>query len=125
MTRYDLRKVDFSLLIIFETLMQEHNLTLAGEKLFMCQSAIGVAVSRLRQLFDDPLFVRLGKTLEPTIKATEILQNLTPVINTMAAVLRNAGDFDPETRSPFFKTGFSGNLANAAFDSSHPSFYVK
>ncbi|QVW21870.1 hypothetical protein KJF94_18470 [Pseudomonas hormoni] len=88
----------------------------------MCQSSINVAISRLRELFDDPLFVRLGKTLEPTIRATEILQNLTPVIDTMAAVLRNASDFDPETSSPVFKTGYSGDLANAAFNSSHSSF---
>lgn len=122
MTRYDLRKIDFSLLIIFYTLMHEQSLTGVGEKLLMCQSAISVAVSRLRQLFDDPLFVRLGNTLEPTIRATEILHNVTPVIDTMGALSRNASDFDPETLPPLFETGFSADLADGAFNSSHSSF---
>jgi LysR family transcriptional activator of mexEF-oprN operon len=110
MNRNDLRKVDFSLLIIFETLMKEHNLTRAGEKLFMCQSAISAALNRLRQLFDDPLFIRMGRKMEPTSRAIELLQNLTPAIDSMAAALCNISDFDPKTSSSVFRIGLSDDV---------------
>ncbi|SMQ30366.1 LysR family transcriptional regulator, mexEF-oprN operon transcriptional activator [Pseudomonas helmanticensis] len=110
MNRNDLRKIDFSLLIIFETLMEEHSLTRTGEKLFLCQSAISASLNRLRQLFDDPLFVRLGRTMEPTSRAIEILQNLTPAIDKMAVALHNVSDFDPKTSSSVFKIGLSDDV---------------
>ncbi len=60
MNRNDLRRVDLNLLIVFETLMHERSVTRAAEKLFLGQPAISAALSRLRTLFDDPLFVRTG-----------------------------------------------------------------
>ena len=56
MNRNDLRRVDLNLLIVFETLMHERSVTRAAEKLFLGQPAISAALSRLRNLFDDPLF---------------------------------------------------------------------
>lgn len=73
MNRNDLRRVDLNLLIVFETLMHERSVTRAAEKLFLGQPAISAALSRLRGLFDDPLFVRTGRSMEPTARATEIL----------------------------------------------------
>ena len=69
MNRNDLRRVDMNLLVIFETLMFEKNLTRAGEKLFLGQPAVSAALARLRDLFDDPLLVRNGRVLEPTPRA--------------------------------------------------------
>ena len=66
MNRNDLRRVDLNLLVIFETLMFEKNLTRAAEKLFLGQPAVSAALARLRDLFDDPLLVRNGRGFEPT-----------------------------------------------------------
>ena len=63
MNRNDLRRVDLNLLIVFETLMHERSVTRAAEKLFLGQPAISAALSRLRGLFDDPLFVRTGRSM--------------------------------------------------------------
>ena len=66
MTRNDLRRVDMNLLVIFEALMFEKNLTRVAEKLFMGQPAVSAALGRLRDLFDDPLLLRNGRGMEPT-----------------------------------------------------------
>lgn len=110
MNRNDLRKIDFSLLIVFETLMHERNLTRAGEKLFLCQSAISASLNRLRQFFDDPLFIRMGRTMEPTSRAFEIQLTLTPALDTMAAALGNISEFDPITSATVFRIGLSDDV---------------
>ena len=76
MNRNDLRRVDMNLLVIFETLMFEKNLTRAGEKLFLGQPAVSASLAKLRDLFDDPLLVRNGRVLEPTQRALAILLSL-------------------------------------------------
>lgn len=78
MNRNDLRRVDLNLLIVFETLMHERSVTRAAEKLFLGQPAISAALSRLRTLFDDPLFVRTGRSMEPSARAVEIFALLSP-----------------------------------------------
>jgi len=110
MNRNDLRKIDFSLLIVFETLMHERNLTRAGEKLFLCQPSISASLNRLRQYFDDPLFIRIGRTMEPTSRAFEIQQNLTPALDTMAAALSHVNEFDPLTSNAVFRIGLSDDV---------------
>lgn len=110
MNRNDLRKIDFSLLIVFETLMHERNLTRAGEKLFLCQSAISASLNRLRQFFDDPLFIRMGRTMEPTSRAFEIQLTLTPALDNMAAALSNVSEFDPTTSTNVFRIGLSDDV---------------
>lgn len=110
MNRNDLRKIDFSLLIVFETLMHERNLTRAGEKLFLCQSAISASLNRLRQFFDDPLFIRMGRTMEPTSRAFEIQLSLTPALDTMTAALGSISEFDPATSTSVFRIGLSDDV---------------
>ena len=54
MNRSEMRRVDLNMLIVFETLMHERNLTRTAEKLFLGQPAISAALSRLRDYFNDP-----------------------------------------------------------------------
>lgn len=81
MNRNDLRKVDLQLLVIFETLMHERNLTRAAERLFMGQPGVSAALIRLREFFKDPLLVRNGKHMEPTHRALQILERLHPALD--------------------------------------------
>ncbi|MEB0055148.1 LysR family transcriptional regulator, partial [Pseudomonas sp. FG1] len=55
MNRNELRKADINLMVVFETLMQERNVTRAAQKLFLGQPTISAALNRLRVLFNDPL----------------------------------------------------------------------
>ncbi|HCE6793243.1 TPA: multidrug efflux system transcriptional regulator MexT, partial [Pseudomonas aeruginosa] len=97
MNRNDLRRVDLNLLIVFETLMHERSVTRAAEKLFLGQPAISAALSRLRTLFDDPLFVRTGRSMEPTARAQEIFAHLSPALDSISTAMSRASEFDPAT----------------------------
>ncbi|WP_122689212.1 LysR family transcriptional regulator, partial [Pseudomonas viridiflava] len=63
MNRIDLRRVDLNLLIVFEMMMIERNVSRAAERLFLGQPAVSAALGRLRTLYNDPLFVRVGRSM--------------------------------------------------------------
>ena len=107
MNRIDLRRVDMNLLVIFETLMFEKNLTRAGEKLFLGQPAVSASLAKLRDLFDDPLLVRNGRVLEPTQRALAILKELQPAMDTISGAVSRAKDFDPLSSRDVFRIGLS------------------
>ncbi|MDE3735344.1 LysR family transcriptional regulator [Pseudomonas sp. BN415] len=110
MNRNDLRRVDLNLLIVFETLMHERSVTRAAEKLFLGQPAISAALARLRTLFDDPLFVRTGRSMEPSARAMEIFALLSPALDSISTAVSRAADFDPATSSAVFRIGLSDDV---------------
>jgi len=110
MNRNDLRRVDLNLLIVFETLMHERSVTRAAEKLFLGQPAISAALARLRALFDDPLFVRTGRSMEPTARAQEIFGHLSPALDSISTAISRASDFDPATSTSVFRIGLSDEV---------------
>ncbi|MCY1281160.1 Nodulation protein D 2 [compost metagenome] len=110
MNRNDLRRVDLNLLIVFETLMHERSVTRAAEKLFLGQPAISAALARLRTLFDDPLFVRTGRSMEPSARAMEIFALLSPALDSISTAVSRAADFDPATSNAVFRVGFSDDV---------------
>ncbi|WP_122471572.1 LysR family transcriptional regulator [Pseudomonas syringae] len=117
MNRNDLRRVDLNLLIVFETLMHERSVTRAAEKLFLGQPAISAALSRLRGLFDDPLFVRTGRSMEPTARATEIFSLLSPALDSISTAVSRASEFDPATSNAVFRIGLSDEVEFALLPS--------
>ncbi|WP_263145784.1 LysR family transcriptional regulator [Pseudomonas sp. RIT-PI-AD] len=110
MNRNDLRRLDLNLLIVFETLMHERSVTRAAEKLFLGQPAISAALARLRALFDDPLFVRTGRSMEPTARAQEIFGLLSPALDAISTAVSRAADFDPPTSTAVFRIGLSDDV---------------
>ena len=97
MNRNDLRRLDLNLLVIFEALMFERNLTRVAARLFMGQPAVSAALGRLRDLFDDPLLLRNGRTMEPTARAMDILKELRPALDTISDAVSRVKEFDPST----------------------------
>ena len=110
MNRNDLRRVDLNMLIVFETLMHERSVTRAAEKLFLGQPAISAALARLRTLFDDPLFVRTGRAMEPTARAREIFALLSPALDSISSAVSRATDFNPATSTAVFRIGLSDDV---------------
>ncbi|MFJ3485252.1 LysR substrate-binding domain-containing protein [Pseudomonas sp. NPDC090202] len=115
MNRNDLRRVDMNLLVIFESLMFERNLTRVAEKLFMGQPAISAALARLRDLFDDPLLLRNGRAMEPTARALDILKELQPALDTISGAVSRAKEFDPATSCDIFRIGLSDDAEFGLF----------
>ncbi|QKJ38536.1 LysR family transcriptional regulator [Pseudomonas sp. MPDS] len=113
MNRNDLRRADINLLVVFETMMHERNVTRVSEKLFLGQPTISSALARLRLMFDDPLFIRSGRLMEPTSRAREIFSNLSPALDSIAAALSRCQAFEPATSEATFHIGLCDDVEYA------------
>jgi LysR family transcriptional regulator, transcriptional activator for leuABCD operon len=63
---FNIRSVDLNLLPVFEAVYEERSLSRAAVRLAMTQSAVSHAVTRLRAVFADELFVRQSRGVAPT-----------------------------------------------------------
>lgn len=93
-----LSALDLNLLVAFDTLASEGSVTRAATKLHVSQPALSGALARLRAHFGDPLFVRQGGGMRPTVRAQQLAR---PIADAIAA-LREA--LEPEAR---FRAGTS------------------
>ncbi|KAE9651464.1 LysR family transcriptional regulator [Pseudomonas sp. PB105] len=73
----NIAQVDLNLLKTFEALHDESSASRAALRLGVTQSAISAGLRRLREVYGDPLFVRTGRGLAPTLRANQ----LKPVIS--------------------------------------------
>lgn len=101
----NLAEFDLNLLVIFDAIYKEKNLTRAGQRLSLSQPAISHALNRLRSAFDDPLFVRHGYRMEPTPLAEELKENIKKVLELTERTLEDRGSFDPYRSTRTFHIG--------------------
>lgn len=90
-----LRGVDLNLLTIFEVVMQERNMTRAAKVLGMSQPAVSNAISRLKEVFSDELFIRHGRGIQPTSRAEVLFDSVNNALNLVRDELPNV-PFAPE-----------------------------
>lgn len=89
-----LARIDLNLLVAFQVLLEEQNVSKAAERLFITQSAMSKTLSRLRELFDDHLFTRSAHGMVPTPRAVELHAELEKLLLKMD-MLVGAGEHDP------------------------------
>jgi len=90
-----LNKFDLNLLVALDALLREKSVTRAAERLFLSQPAMSAALARLREYFDNPLLVRVGRDMELTARALELREPVQQMLLTMHAVLGSQSTFDP------------------------------
>lgn len=78
---YDLKKFDLNLLVIFECIYQHLSISKAAETLYITPSAVSQSLQRLRTQFNDPLFIRSGKGITPTVTGVNLHQHLEQNLN--------------------------------------------
>lgn len=81
-----LKQVDIGLLITFAVIYRERSVSRAAQCLGLGQPAVSMALSRLRGIFDDNLFIR-SRTLRPTQKAILINAKLLPILSSLEDIL--------------------------------------
>ncbi len=64
-------------------------------------------------MFDDPLFIRSGRLMEPTSRAQEIFSNLSPALDGIAAALSQCQAFEPATSEATFHIGLCDDVEYA------------
>ncbi|WP_027992565.1 LysR family transcriptional regulator [Sinorhizobium meliloti] len=68
----NLATIDLKLLVVFDAMIAEGNVSRAAERLGMSQPALSNALNRLRLLLNDRLFLRTADGMRPTARALEI-----------------------------------------------------
>ncbi|MFT3770895.1 MAG: LysR family transcriptional regulator [Minicystis sp.] len=97
-----LSTTDLNLLVAFDALVAEGNVTRAAERVGLTQPAMSHALGRLRKLVGDPLFVRTPQGMVPTPRALELVEPIRGALGEIDRALHQAPRFDPrETRRPF------------------------
>jgi DNA-binding transcriptional LysR family regulator len=92
----NLKSIDLTLLMAFDVLMREKHVSRAAELMFVSQSAISHMLSRLRQLFDDPLFVRTSTGMAPTARAHQLAEPVRKILREIDELVRMPQRFDPK-----------------------------
>ena len=87
--------MDLNLLVTLEALLAEQNVTKAANRLHLSQPAVSAQLSRLRDLFDDPLLIPAQRGMTPTAKALELLDPLRHALDQVRAALAEHRHFDP------------------------------
>ncbi|MEM8561760.1 MAG: LysR family transcriptional regulator [Pseudomonadota bacterium] len=96
MNAADLAKNDLNLLISLQILIQEQSVSKAAERLHITQPAMSKTLSRLRQLFDDPLFTRSSHGMRPTPRTQELTLELNGVLARIQELV-SGREFEPAT----------------------------
>jgi DNA-binding transcriptional LysR family regulator len=90
-----LANVDLNLLTIFDALFIDRSVTSAAARLRLTQPAVSNALRRLREMFQDPLFVRKGNRMVPTWRAQQIAPVVQGALHEITGAIRPGG-FRPE-----------------------------
>jgi DNA-binding transcriptional LysR family regulator len=97
----NLLHLDLNLLVVFDLLMQERNLSRAALRLHRSQPAVSNSLARLREQLGQPLFRRTSKGLEPTAGAMALHAPVRQALLLLQAGLGPQGTFQPETERTF------------------------
>jgi DNA-binding transcriptional LysR family regulator len=89
-----LEHLDLNLLVTFEAIYQERNLTRAAGRLFVTQSAVSHALARLRAQLGDPLFVRRASGVEPTPASVRLAPRIAEALHLLRRAFE-ADEFEP------------------------------
>lgn len=95
----DTRRLDLNLLVTLEALLVEQNVTRAAARLHLSQPAVSAQLSRLRDVFDDPLLIPAQRGMTPTLKALELLGPLRQALDQVRATVATHLNFEPATAS--------------------------
>ncbi len=109
-----LARIDLNLLVTLQVLLEERNVTRSAERLFITQPAMSRTLSRLRDLFDDPLFTRAARGLIPTPRAEELEQLLPDLLNAVSNLVTRH-EFDPATFSYTFRIAVVEQFGQSLF----------
>ena len=101
MVKPQLRMVDLNLLTVFDAVMQEQNITRAAHSLGMSQPAVSNAVARLKVMFNDELFVRYGRGIQPTARAYQLFGSVRQALQLVQNELPGSG-FEPASSERVF-----------------------
>jgi LysR family nod box-dependent transcriptional activator len=92
-----LNRFDLNLLIALDALLHEKNVARAAERVFVSQPAMSAALQKLREYFEDPLLVRVGRGMQLTPRGPSLVEPVREALLRIQATLGTQPSFDPRT----------------------------
>ncbi len=90
------KKLDLNLLVALDHMLEHRSVTEAAGRMFMSQSAMSNALTRLRTYFDDPLLVQVGRRMELTPRAEALRPAIRDVLVRVEAAIDRGPQFEPD-----------------------------
>ncbi len=107
----DLHGIDLNLLVAFDALMAERSVTRAGVRIGRTQPAMSAALSRLRSLLNDELFIRGPDGLQPTPRAVDLAQPIGYALSQIQKTLEFTQTFEPSQSTATISIGLAEHAA--------------
>lgn len=98
-----LSSLDLNLLVVFDAIVKDRNVTAAARRVGLSQPAMSSALARLRKTFNDPLFVRTGGGMQPTPYAQMLAPPIQRACELVANSLEIDTSFDPKSATCTFR----------------------
>ena len=98
-----MQRLDLNLLRVFAALLRERNVTKAAKHLNLTQSATSSALARLRETFNDQLFIPTGKGLVTTARAQALAGPITSALQQIDAAASSFDEFNPAKSGYHFR----------------------
>lgn len=95
--------LDTRLLQIFFEIYKHSSVSKAAEQLEIGQPTLSIALNKLREHFQDPLFVRIENKMQPTELSKQIYPLVVEILNRLKLVQNYNIEFDPQTSNYQFK----------------------
>ena len=99
----NINTVDLNLFLVFRAIYATRSVTLAGDRIGMTQSAVSNALKRLRERFDDPLFVRTPSGMVPTAVAKKLIDPIEEGLARLSQAIDQTRDFVPGSSNQLFR----------------------
>jgi LysR family nod box-dependent transcriptional activator len=98
-----LHRLDLNLLVALDALLELRHVSRAAEKLHVTQPAMSASLAKLRQHFDDPLLVPIGRQLHLTPMAEDISAQVRSILTQVEGLLQARPSFDAATAQSVFR----------------------
>jgi len=99
--------LDLNLIPYLVAIEETRNVSRAAERLGVSQPRVSTALGRLREYFNDPLFVRTSRGMEPTPRALALVPSARDALSRIERGLLDTQHFDPATTADTFSIALS------------------
>jgi len=106
----NLSQLDLNLLVAFDALLTAGNVTRAAERIGIGQPSMSHALSRLRRLLNDELFVRASDGVKPTPRALALASPIREALSMIQSTLLHERSFDPGAAEQVFVLGMPDSI---------------
>jgi DNA-binding transcriptional LysR family regulator len=103
-------RIDLHLIRVLHTVLTERSVSRAALRLGMHQPAVSASLKRLRELAGDPLLVRSGAGMVPTVAGLRMIEPAADILRSAEVLFSDARSFDPATASHSFSLAASDYL---------------